>query len=310
VILAAGLSPARQQILQLDAFEPGEVNRVREAFWCASGKVLNVGSSLHHLGAETLTLSTQGGDSGASLKTEMADLGVPVRWVETAAATRVCTTILDGQSGRTTELVEETPAIERAELDAFMDAYRNEAERADVVVLSGSLPRGTPSGLYRDLLKIASGRAIVDFRGAELTEALGEKPFLVKPNREELAATVGCGLEAERDLLAAMREINAGGAEWVVVTEGPRAVYVTSKTECIRFDPPKAKAVNPIGCGDAMAAGIAWAIADGQDVIQAVRKGIAAAVDNLGRLLPARLSPDNVRKIAATIPYEHLHISY
>ena len=88
MILAAGLTPAWQQILVFDRFVPGEVNRAREAHWCASGKVLNVGLALHHLGAESRTLGLVGGESGAAVRREFAQLGADARWVETPAPTR------------------------------------------------------------------------------------------------------------------------------------------------------------------------------------------------------------------------------
>jgi hypothetical protein len=49
VILAAGLSPAWQQIVVLESLSVSEVNRARAVHWCASGKVLNVGLALHRL---------------------------------------------------------------------------------------------------------------------------------------------------------------------------------------------------------------------------------------------------------------------
>jgi hypothetical protein len=39
VIIAAGLTPAWQQMLVFDGVRVGEVNRAREAYWCSSGKV-------------------------------------------------------------------------------------------------------------------------------------------------------------------------------------------------------------------------------------------------------------------------------
>ena len=52
MILAAGLTPAWQQILSFDQFTLGEVNRARRSVWCGSGKVLNVGCALRQLGSE------------------------------------------------------------------------------------------------------------------------------------------------------------------------------------------------------------------------------------------------------------------
>ena len=55
---------------------------------------------------------------------------------------------------------------------------------------------------------------------------------------------------------------------------------------------------------EGLAAGIAWRLRDGGDVIDAVRFGVAAAFDNLGQLLPARLDLERVRAISACVAVE------
>jgi fructose-1-phosphate kinase PfkB-like protein len=59
--------------------------------------------------------------------------------------------------------------------------------------------------------------------------------------------------------------------------------------------------VNPIGSGDAMAAGIAWAIRGGRAMIDAVRIGIAAAQENLRRLDTGRVDPVRVQRLAEKV---------
>ena len=135
---------------------------------------------------------------------------------------------------------------------------------------------------------------VLDARGAELGEALVGHPLVVKPNRKELSQTVGRDLPDEKSLEAAMRELNDRGAGWVVVSEGVGPVRVSGEGKVLRFEPPPAEAVNPIGCGDCLAAGIARTIARGGDVVEGVRRGIAAAVDSLQQILPARLDPNRV----------------
>ena len=95
MILSAGLTPAWQQILVFDQVRWGEVNRAREVAWCGSGKVLNAGMAVHRLGGPSLTLAPLGGLPLVEIEREFAALGVPRRWIETRAATRVCTTVLD-----------------------------------------------------------------------------------------------------------------------------------------------------------------------------------------------------------------------
>jgi sugar/nucleoside kinase (ribokinase family) len=59
--------------------------------------------------------------------------------------------------------------------------------------------------------------------------------------------------------------------------------------------------VNPIGCGDCLAAGIAIGLERGDTLVNAVCFGLAAAADNITQLLPARLSPERVARIMKEI---------
>ena len=308
MILAAGLSPAWQRILRFSQLQLGEVNRAVEAHACASGKVLNVGLALHALNAEQAkTIALIGGDTGDAIEREFAHAGAAARWVRSDRATRVCTTLLE-DGGRTTELVENAAPASADELAAFAAAYREEAASATVAVLTGSLPQGTPRAYYRELLDAAPVATVADVRGPELMAMLAgaRPPLVVKPNREELAATLGRPLASDSELLAGMRQLNAAGAPWVVITQGARAVWVTSQQAAYRLQPPTLPVVNPIGCGDCMAAGIAWGIAQGLEVPDAVRLGVAAAGDNLTQLLPARIDRQRVESLAQRVVIERL----
>jgi tagatose 6-phosphate kinase len=307
VIVAAGLTPAWQQILLFREFRPGEVNRADSASWCASGKAVNVATAIRRLGGDVLLLSPRGGTVGGLLSEDCSRLGVAARWIDTAAPTRVCTTILDQTTRSTTELVENAAPLTPAELAAFVDATRHACRAADILVLSGSLSADAPSTVYRDILDGYLGRAIVDARGAELQAALVHRPFLVKPNREELARTVGRTLANEAAVWQAMEEVRAKGAMWVIVSAGPDAMLVTSPEGRYRVHPPSAPVVNPIGCGDCLAAGIAWSLGLGNHPLDAILHGIGAASDNLGQLLPARLDIDRVRSFASQASIERMH---
>ena len=127
---------------------------------------------------------------------------------------------------------------------------------------------------------------VLVFRGEGLLSVLDLRPYVVKPNREELGLTFGKSLDNDDDLLAAMRELDRLGAQWVVVTHGAKAVWVTSADDTYRLTPPAiADAVNPIGCGDSLAASIAFDLPQRPAtwLVEAVRFGIGAAGDNLGK---------------------------
>nr|VFJ91063.1 MAG: tagatose 6-phosphate kinase [Candidatus Kentron sp. LFY] len=334
MILSVGLSPAWQKILVFDSVRGGEVNRARIAMWCASGKVLNAGMAVHTLGGRGLTMAPVGGPALRPMEEELRALGMAYRFIETEAATRVCTTVVEEATGDITELVEEGQPLSAEELSRFRNAYREESRRARVVVMMGSLPQGTPVSFYRELLERTRCPMVLDFRGDGLLSVLDLAPLVVKPNREELEDTVGHPLKGEQALCDAMRLLNGKGARWVVITEGAASVWLSSATEIYRIEPPRIareQVVNPIGSGDAMAGAMAlriatWgmgdgttgsgitgsgtieneAIENGASVVEAVRWGIAAAAQNVRRLLPCRLDPASLATAAARIQVERL----
>ena len=305
MILAAGLTPAWQQIVALDALRVGEVNRAREFHATASGKVINVGLALHHLAAASNTLAVVGGLNGDRIKAEFAGLGASATWIDSATPTRICTTILDRADGRATELVENSKGIASAEIQAFLAAFSMAASSADWIVASGSIPAGAPDDFYPQLMARADGGFILDISGPQLLGALAGSPFLVKPNRDELSHTLERDLSDDAALLNAMRHVNQLGATWCVVTDGAGPVHATSHDGAFRFqsleiDTP----VNPIGCGDCFATGIAFGLQAGRGPVDSIQIGIAAASQNLEHLLPARLTRETVLTRAAHVIVE------
>lgn len=304
MIVAAGLTPAWQRILAFRRFALGEVNRADEAHACASGKAINVALAVRTLGGSVVLVSPSGGAVGRMLRESCAASNLAGRWIETSASTRVCTTVLDQAAAVATELVENAAPLTRWELEEYVAAVRDEAKRSQVLVLSGSLPAGTPATVNRDILVGYEGRAIVDARGEELRAAMPLRPFLIKPNREELSRTVGRPLPDETSVWNAMGEMNAAGATWVAVSAGPQATLVRSAEGRWRFHPPQATSVNPIGCGDCLAGGIAEALDRDVPPLEAIRWGMGAALDNLSQLLPARLDVARVQAFAERVRIE------
>ena len=312
MILSAGLSPAWQKTLVFERFELGEVNRADEVYWTASGKVGNAAVAVQSLEGTAIShraLMPVGGPAREAFDADFESQGVEWRAVEVQCPTRVCTTIVDRATQSMTELVENAGPMSDEELDRFASAYEEEASQAEVVILTGSLPEETSTSYYRRLLQRSTCPAVLDFRGPGLVEVLEHAsdmvPMILKPNREELAQTVGRTLDSESDLLAAMRELVERGAAAMVVTDGAGPIRCFWENDAFyAFPPENVTVVSPLGCGDSLAAGLAWAIFKGRTPREAVQLGVAAAVENLGTLLPGRFEGDKALARADEIRIE------
>ena len=147
---------------------------------------------------------------------------------------------------------------------------------------------------------------MVDAQGAALFEALKAKPGLVKPNRAELAATVGRELKDETAVRSAMRELCERGAQRVVVTSGKNPALAFDGQRWWRVHAPRIDAVNPIGSGDAFAAGLVWRLLRGEDLGEACRWAGAAGAANALTVQAGEVHSNDVERLAAEVRVEAL----
>ena len=114
---------------------------------------------------------------------------------------------------------------------------------------------------------------MLDVRGPALLAACAERPWVVKPNRAELAETVGRDINSQSSLVAAMRDLASRGPGWVVVTQGDGPTLAAPAVGPVwQAHGPRVAAVSPIGSGDAFAAGLALALSHALSAVPPERR--------------------------------------
>src|SRR6185503_10807034 len=110
MILCIGTTPTVQRTMLFDHLAVDEVNRAVEVHEYASGKSINVARVLHTLGEAALAIGFAGGPRGEFLLQELTRETIPHDFEPIERETRLCTTLIDRETGAVTELVEESPA--------------------------------------------------------------------------------------------------------------------------------------------------------------------------------------------------------
>ncbi len=303
MILCAGATPAMQRTLFFERLIPGEVNRANEVRVTASGKVTNAARVAATLGSRTLLATFLGGDSGNFVARELESEGVEreVVWPENAP-TRTCSTLISSD-GHITELVEEASPVSPEDAAKLEDIVLRNLPEAEALCLIGSLPPGVPEDLYARLTEAANEAgvpALVDARGEPLRQALAADPFLVKPNLEEAAATLGLPSsgDEEKDVRAAVGALLERGARWALVSTGAGGSMLGDSSGGVwRVVPPELEAVNPIGSGDSLAAGLLHSLLEGSSVPEAAAYGTACAAANVLTPTSGVVRPDDVARL-------------
>ncbi|WP_328618353.1 1-phosphofructokinase family hexose kinase [Amycolatopsis sp. NBC_00355] len=246
MILTVTPNTALDVTYTVDGLRPDGVHRVREVRSRAGGKGINVARVLHALGADVRAVATAGGATGSAVAADLGAAGVPAELVPIAGETRRTTTVL-GDDGSVTLLNEPGPALSAAEWRLLADAVRRHAP--EVLVCSGSLPPGAPSGAYASLL---TGTSVLDTSGAALLAGLAARPAVVKPNAEELREVTGLD-----DPVAAAGELRRAGAGAVVVSLGADGLLAVTGSGTWHATPSTALRGNSTGAGDAVVAALA-----------------------------------------------------
>lgn len=282
-ILCVGLTPALQELREFDRFDYGGVNRLVALQTSAAGKGVNVARVLRILGDRPVALGFVGGDTGKVILADLKQWDVAEKFVRVPDRTRVCQTLRDRATGTVTELVEEAALPARPAWADFKQGYRQLVPRAALITISGALMPGAAPGIYGELVAIAARQkvpVIIDSQKIPLLRALPFRPLVAKLNVHELENTVARRLRSPRAIFAAARELLVRGARQVLVTDGARGAWLVGPDGAWHFQPPKLRAVNPIGSGDAVTAGMARALARQESLVTAVRLGMACGAAN------------------------------
>ncbi|WP_322150902.1 hexose kinase [Paratractidigestivibacter sp.] len=279
MILTVTMNPSIDTAYHLDGpLVIDDVNRVAP-IKTAGGKGLNVTRVLGQLGDDVMATGLLGGKMGEFLADRMDEDGVKHDFARIAGESRVCIAVL--HEGNQTEFLESGPEVGADELEGFVEKFRELAEKADVVTMSGSLPRGVDAGCYARLAQIASeagAKVLLDTSGASLDAALAakEKPYLVKPNLSELGALLGRTFDPDdiEALKAAIDEDGRfDGVVWVVVSMGDAGSVAFVGDEVYRAKAPRIECVNATGSGDSTIAGFAHGITAAAEPAEVLRLG-------------------------------------
>jgi tagatose 6-phosphate kinase len=304
MILCIGATPAWQRVMILPNLAVDQPNRASRVLECSAGKAINVARVLRTLGESCFVTGFLGGHTGDSIRRDLDANHIPHQFATVVPATRLCVTVIDEANSTATELVENPQPVAPADWEALRAVIRDAMPTARLLVLSGSLPPGAPDDFYADCVRGANSagiRTICDARGEPLRRALPYKPFIVKPNRAELAETVGHSLDAEIDLRSAIQELLASGPTWAVITLGADGCLISDGSTFWRLKAPRVRPVSAVGSGDSFTAGLAASISRGLNVPQAAVHAAACGASNALNPLPGHVKMEEVQRLERDI---------
>jgi tagatose 6-phosphate kinase len=309
MILCIGTTPAVQRVMVFGKLTLDAVNRASNTLDGIAGKSINVVKVLKMLGARPVAVGLLGGARGEEIRRSLAAQGIEAEFISVMPVTRQCITVIDESASAITELVEESKPVPAEVFHKLAGVIQRRASECRAMVMSGTIaPGGTPD-FYRQCVETANAcgvLSVVDAQRLALAEALKARPGLVKPNRQELAQTLGTELKTEAEIFSAMGEIHSRGAQRVVITAGKEPALASDSASKWRIRSPLIRPVNPIGSGDAFTAALVWRLVRGEDLGEACRWAAAAGAANALTLMPGDLALSDVERLAREVVVERL----
>lgn len=288
MILTLTLNPSLDRTIEVPELVRGALVRASGTRLDPGGKGVNVARALAAHKLPTCAVVPRGGPEGRQLCELLEEEGIDVCAVPVTAPTRSNVSLVE-PDGSVTKINEPGGELVRDDMDRIVKAVLDTAATADWVVASGSLPPGVPDTFYRDLgarLTERGIRFVVDTSGPALTAALVARPTLVKPNREELAESVGFGIDTLGDAVRAAEVLRGKGAEAVLASLGADGAVLVDGQGVRYGESPVDRGRSAVGAGDAMLAGyLAGGVTGGDALIEALSWG-AAAVRLPGSRMP------------------------
>lgn len=278
MILTVTLNASIDKRYVLEEFDVGEVNRLRECRYTAGGKGLNVSRVAKTAGCDVTAAGFVGGHAGAYIEEVLGKTGVVCAFYHAKEESRSCVNIWDEKNKRQTELLEPGLTVKEEELKGFLEQYKKIIEKADVIAISGSVPKGVDATVYPTLIeaaKRAGKKVILDTSGELLSEGIKAKPSLIKPNIDEIRMLTGKNCDDMKEVLQAAKEIQNSGVETVAVSLGAKGSLMVCRQGAYRAAVPKLLTVNSVGCGDSMIAGFALGLEQGLDPEEMLKKASA-----------------------------------
>ena len=214
----------------------------------------------------------------------MDALGIACQFTFVDGETRTNLKVIDPARHTNTDLNEPVLTVDQETLDHMRDALVAAIRPGDIVVLSGSLPKGAPADTYGSwtaACRTAGARVFLDADGEPLAHGLAAKPYLAKPNNHELSRLTGRALETADDLLAAARTLIADGVERVVVSMGGDGALFVSADRAYRAEGLRVPVGSTVGAGDSMVAALAYAAEQGMADADTVRLAVATSAANV-----------------------------
>ncbi len=252
---------------------------------------------LKTLGQETTAMGFISGFVGKEIEKQVQKYGVQTDFIEIENDNSRINVKILGESEETA-INAKGPYIELKYIELLYKKLEI-LEEKDILVLSGSVPNGVPDDIYEEICKKVKDeniKVVVDSTGELLVNTLKYRPYLIKPNQQELEEIFGIKITSQDEALKYAKQLQIKGAKNVIVSMGSDGAVLLDengysyKMKALNTE----NAVNTVGAGDSMVAGFLAGHEMFNNYEKALEIGVAAATATTNTIFLAKR--ENIEK--------------
>lgn len=276
------LNPAYDVHAYIDAFTPYHENLAELQSKIAGGKGVNISRALNNASVDHTAIVVLGTENGAEFKSELDSCGLHCIYFQQPGRIRENLTFHCGNAPETrisfSGFHVDNDLLDRIEshLEIDQDTY---------ITYTGRNPNGISTDEAIAFLKRLQNRGakiILDSKSFDLEQIIAVRPWLIKPNQEEISELMGCEITCFEDCLEKAKTFSNHGIENVMVSLGEKGALLITGENAYIATPPAINAISTIGAGDSSIAGFLEATYRGlppeQRIATAVSFGSAACM--------------------------------
>jgi 1-phosphofructokinase family hexose kinase len=305
MILCVAGNPSIDRLFEVDRLTHGDIHRPQHFVALPGGKGIHVAQVATALGSKAIATGILAGHAGRWLDAELVAEGVRTRFAWSAGETRSSLSVADRETGRLTEFYESGTPVSIHAWSALEKIVSVLLEDASWLALAGSLPPGAPDDGYGRLISAARRAGVataLDSRGVALARSIEGHPELIKINAHEAGQLLDrsiSSVEEAHDAALAINRRAGGNGHATVITLGEQGVVAIDPTGTARHARTYARGRYPVGSGDALLAGLLFALERGDPWPSAITLALGAAAANAEGPGAGRFGPVRARELAA-----------
>ena len=307
MIYTLTLNPAIDKTVVISSFTLNAVNRIQDIRTDVGGKGINVSKCLTALGEPSTAVAFWGGTEGARGVKFLEESGIVSVAIPVAGETRTNLKVVVPVQKQNTDINEPGPVVSSEEMNELIKQLDMRITCGDLLILSGSIPRGIPASVYRDLIlryQAKGAKVFLDADGVSFQEGIAAAPYLVKPNIDELRSFCGRSLSNREEIVEEARKLLEKGIQEVVVSMGAEGAMLIQPERAYYAPGLKVQVKSTVGAGDSMVAALAYGVQKGMTASE--RLALAVSISAACVMCSGTQIPDSsvVREFVSQVRIE------